>query len=178
MIIPDPISNRKLIDSPFQKLFRYVATSDDTSYLCVQSALRFRSEVCGGEEKIRAHNTHIAVEGGKKMAIILGTDSMEETGNLRRCFFANVRLPLTIGDKDADVAEKSVLGVAEWIVEKLVDDFDMYIAIYTHAGHIWARISGQIYIDLADVERGALALKEICARVRAREYLHDLNGAA
>ena len=175
-IIPDPLSNRKLLDSPFQKLFRFVATTDDSAYLCIQAALKFRKEVCGGEESIRAYNTHIAMAGGKKMASILGTEVMEETGDLRRGFFASIRLPLVIGDKETEIQEKNALAVVEWVVEKLVDDFDMYMGIYIHAGNFWARISGQIYIDLEDVERGAMALKAICERVKAGGHLTGTNG--
>lgn len=177
-MIPDPLSNRKLLDSPFQKLFRYVATQDDSSYLCIQSALRFRQDVCGGEDRIRAHTTHLAIEGGKRIASILGTEVMEEAGHLTRCFFANVRLPLTIGDHGRDVRQENALQAVEWIVEKLVDDFDTYMAVYMHAGKIWTRLSAQIYIDLQDVERGAKALKEICQRVEAGEHLSETQTTA
>jgi len=177
-VIPDPLSNRKLLDSPFQKLFRFVATQDDSSYLCIQTALRFRQDVCGGEDRIRAYTTHLAIEGGKRIASILNTEVMEETGNLKRCFFANVRLPLTIGDHGTDIRQEKALQVVEWIVEKLVDDFDMYIAVYMHAGKIWTRFSAQIYIDLQDVERGANALKEICKRVEAGEHLSETKTTA
>jgi len=177
-VIPDPLSNRKLLDTPFQKLFRYVATQDDSSYLCIQTALRFRQDVCGGEDRIRAYNTHLAIEGGKRIASILGTEVMEETGNPTRCFFANVRLPLTIGDHGTDIRQEKALQVVEWVVEKLVDDFETYMAVYMHAGKIWTRVSAQIYIDLKDVERGANALKEICKRVEAGEHLLEMESGA
>lgn len=35
--------------SAFESLFEFVATSDDTPYLCIPAALHFRAEVCGGE---------------------------------------------------------------------------------------------------------------------------------
>ena len=179
---PDPLANSKLIDSPFRKLFRFVATTDDSAYLCIIAALKFRKEICGGEDSIQAYNTHIAVEGGRTMTAILGTEVMEETGDLRRCFFANVRLPLTLGDENngekSDIAKDDALHVANWIVEKLVDEFDMYFGIYIHAGSIWARLSGQIYIDLEDVERGAKALRDLCARVKAGEHQPDREAAA
>ena len=176
--IPDPLANRKVLDSPFQKLFRFVATMDDSSYLCVKAALKFREEICEGEDAIRAYNNHLAMEGGRKVASILGTETMEDVGKPRRCFFANVRLPLAIGDNAADIRTDNALNVAEWIVEKLVDDYDMYFPIYLHAGKMWARFSAQIYIDLDDVERGAIALREICERAKGGEYLPEANGTA
>lgn len=174
-VISDPLSNRKLLESPFQRLFRYVATQDDSSYLCIRAALRFRQDVCGGEDCIRAYATHLAIEGGRRIASILGTEVMEEAGNLPRCFFANVRLPLTIGDQGTDIRPENALQIVEWIVEKLVDDFDTYIAVYVHTDKIWIRLSAQIYIDLEDVERGAKALKEICQRVEAGEHRSETH---
>ena len=115
----------------------------------------------------------MAVEGGKKIAEILGTETMEDAGNLHRCFFANIRLPIAIGDGRSEVTEKDVFLVVEWIVEKLVDDFDMYLATFVHAGKIWTRLSGQIYIDMQDVVQGGLALQKICERVKAGEYLQQ-----
>ena len=167
----DPLSDSKRRDTPFQKLFRFVATVDSSPYLCIEAALKFRTEVCGGEESIRTYNTRIAVEGGRRIAEILGTETMEDAGNLESCFFANVRLPIVIGDGKYEVRKRDVLLVAEWIVEKLVKDFDMYLGIYVHAGKMWTRLSGQIYLDLHDVVQGGFALQKICERVKAGEYL-------
>lgn len=171
--IPDPLANSKKRATPFQKLFKFVATVDSSPYLCIGAALRFRNDVCGGEENISAYNKHVAQEGGKKVAEILGTETMEDAGNLKRCFFANVRLPIAIGNGHRKVKETDVLLVLEWIVETLVEEFDMYLSIYMHAGRIWTRLSGQIYVEMQDVEKGAYALREICERVRAGEYLPD-----
>lgn len=118
------------------------------------------------------------MEGGKRVASILGTDVMEETGSLRRCFLVNVRLPLTIGDQGTDIRQETALQVVEWIEEKLVDDFDMYMAVYVHAGKIWTRLSAQVYVDLLDMERGGNALKEICQRVEAGEHLSETQTVA
>lgn len=169
----DPLADSKRRDTPFQKLLRFVATADNSPYLCIGAALKFRDDICGGEDSIRAYNTRLAVEGGKRIAEILGTETMEDAGNLHRCFFANVRLPIAIGDGRAEVREKDVLRVVEWIVEKLVDDFDMYLGVFVHAGKIWTRLSGQIYIDMQDVVQGGLALQKICERVQAGEYLQQ-----
>ena len=169
----DPLSDSKRRDTPFQKLFRFVATVDSSPYLCIEAALKFRKEVCGGEESIRAYNTRIAVEGGKKIAEILGTETMEDAGNLGSCFFGNVRLPIAIGDGQYEVSKRDVFLVAEWIVEKLVNEFDMYLGVYVHAGKMWPRLSGQIYLDLHDVVQGGLALQKICERVKTGEYLQQ-----
>lgn len=156
--------------TPFTNLFKFVATIDNSPYLCIREALRFREEVGGGEEKILRYCTDLATTGGRKMADILGTDVMEETGNLKRCFFANIRLPISLGSRQNEVNEREAIEVAQWIAGKLVIEYDAYLGIYVHAGKLWARLSAQIYIDLDDIEKGANALKELCERVVQGDY--------
>ena len=99
------------------------------------------------------------------MAEILDTDIMEEVGKSKRCCFANVRLPITLGNGESEINENDAIKVAQWIAEKLAMEHDAYIAIYIHGGKLWTRLSAQIYIDLEDVERGAKVLKVLCERV-------------
>lgn len=49
-VLQDPTQVKS--QSPFEELFEFVATSDDSAYICVEAALKFRKEVCGGEEAI------------------------------------------------------------------------------------------------------------------------------
>lgn len=156
--------------TPFTNLFKFVATLDSSPYLCIQEALRFRREVCEGEEKILRYCTDLATTGGRKTADILGTDVMEETGNLKRCFLANIRLPIPLGSRQNEVEERDAIKIAEWIAGKLVTEYDTYFGIYVHAGKLWARLSAQIYIDLDDVEKGAKALNVLCDRVVQGDY--------
>ena len=100
------------------------------------------------------------------MAEILDTDVMEEKGSSKRCYFANVRLPIALGHGESEINENDAIKVAQWIAEKLAMEHDAYIAIYIHGGKVWTRLSAQIYIDLEDVERGAEMLKVLCKRVK------------
>ena len=52
----------------FVHLFDKIATTDTTPYMCVPEALKFREEVCGGEERVRDYCTRIARDGGERMA--------------------------------------------------------------------------------------------------------------
>ncbi len=61
--VPLPRENGKVIFNPlpmggksaFVLLFEFVATLDSGPYFCIEEALRFRKEVCGGEEVIMQH---------------------------------------------------------------------------------------------------------------------------
>lgn len=111
-----------------------------------------------------------ALEGGRKAIEILGTEMMEDT-MMKGCMFANVRLPLDIGDDVGEIKEQNAFIVLAWIARRLVADYDTFMAPYLHGGYFWVRISGQIYLEVQDIEWGARILKELCRRARIGEYL-------
>ena len=109
-------------------------------------------------------------EGGKVAAKILGTEVMEnEEGSLGQCAFSNVRLPLKEGDNLGEIPKDHAKKAIDWIAQRLVDDYDVYVAIYCHADTFWARFSGQVYLDITDFVKGAEALKALCENVIAGE---------
>ncbi len=160
--------------SPFVSLFQFVATLDVTPYLCIEEALKFRREVCGGEEKIVKYCVEISSEAGRLAADILGTDVMEnETRTLTNCAFTNVRLPLEIGDGPGQILERDLYLAAVWMTATLVKESDVYSPVFYHARRFWTRLSGQVYLDIDDFEKGAKALKTVCERAKDGEYLHS-----
>lgn len=157
--------------SPFVLLFEFVATLDSSPYFCIEEALRFRKEVCGGEEKVMEYCGKISDEAGRRAVEILGTGLLENAeGSLNRCAFTNVRLPLGIGLGDGEVPEQNAQRVVNWMAQQLVEKYDMYTALYYHGTSFWVRLSGQIYLEIEDFDRGVYALKELCERVQRGEY--------
>ena len=169
-------------------MFAWVATIDSTPYVCVPEALQFRDEVCGGEHSIRRYCQHIAQAGAKRIAEILDTEVMEnKTHTLQKCCFAMVRLPLRLGSKISPGLEipashqrdetgarivkeathdiKDASAIVKWIMDRVVDEFDTFIPARLHAGAIWIRLSGQIYLDIKDFEWAGYLLKDLCQRV-------------
>lgn len=67
----------------------WLATVDQTPYLCIPEAMNFR------KERIRYYCFGFAREGGRAIAKILGPEVMENTQQtLGNCSFTNVRLRL------------------------------------------------------------------------------------
>lgn len=149
-------------------MFEFTATIDFSPYLCIEEALKFRREICGGEEKIMEYCSKLAREGGKRAAAILETELM---GNDEDTCFTNVKLPLPIGDGAGEIKTSDVDLARDWIVNCLVQDHKTYIATFTHANSIWIRISGQIYLELEDIVWGAELLETLCKRALTGEYL-------
>ncbi|KAL9117093.1 MAG: hypothetical protein Q9187_006373 [Circinaria calcarea] len=178
--------------NPFVELFNKVATVDATPYVCVPEALKFRNNICGGERSIREYCKYIAQAGASLMAQILGTEMMSNGAKtLQNCCFANVRLPLTLvsrnfsrdqhaksaiqpGIMDVQIDSEEYISIdeapklAKWITQRTIEDFDTMVPTMVHAGVIWARLSGQIYLELKDFERAGYMLKELCERARRR----------
>ena len=180
-------------NSPFVELFAFVATTDTTPYLCVPEALKFREITCGGEANIRQYCQHISQVGGSRIAQILGTEVMDnKTHTLTKCCFANVRLPLIISrhnssdghgsnaiegqarigpvsKKQGEVTVEEAPVIVKWIMERAQKEFNTHIPAKVHAGAIWVRLSGQIYLAEEDFEWAARVLKGLCERVSKGE---------
>jgi selenocysteine lyase/cysteine desulfurase len=163
---------------PFVLLFEFVATMDYTPWLCVQAALDFRRDICGGEEQIRRYCQNLAREGGSRVAEILETDVMDtKSGLMRECAFVNVKLPIhfdvgmsVVKDGKGKIFPVDMAGIIlDWLRLAAVKEFDTYLQIAFHAGYLWVRLSAQIYLELGDFEWIGHRLKELCNKVRERK---------
>ncbi|KAM0143949.1 hypothetical protein ACHAP3_001216 [Botrytis cinerea] len=161
----------------FVEMFQKVSTIDPTPYICIPEALKFRQVVCGGEENIRSYCQIIALTGGQRMAEILHTEILEnQSGSINKSCFVNVRLPLQIAQTSVTVSVKSETEhfsisssdapkIAKWVEETSIKEYDTMIITKYYSGGLWARISGQIYLEMADFEWAAQRLKDLCLRV-------------
>ncbi|KAI4631045.1 hypothetical protein J4E83_002573 [Alternaria metachromatica] len=162
--------------SPFVSNFEFVGTIDNSPYLCVPAALKWR-ESLGGETVIMDYCQTLAREAGKHVASVLGTEVMENsTGTLGQCCLSNVRLPIS-PSLAQDVATKN--GIDKEEVGNLIRDFmerlsceeyDTFIMMKWYGGVWWTRLSGQVYLEMADFEWAAQTIKEICERVEKGEW--------
>jgi hypothetical protein len=118
--------------------------------------------------------------GSKKIAEMLGTEIMDnEEGTLTQCCMVNVRLPLKVSHPEkhktapGEYAVKPGYDVeaTDWMLDTLMNEFKTFIAIYYFQDAWWARMSGQIYLDMEDFEWAGRVLKELCERVGKGEYL-------
>lgn len=177
----------------FEMLFEFVATVDDTPYMCVPAALDFRKRICGGEDAIYKYLHTIAQEGGDVVAQIVGTDVMQEPGlsnpfqesDIRRCAMVNVRMPLAFkDDKEVNphvpdpssspfslLSMKDAKPVCEWMQSRLIMEYDTFAKFYPHGGWLWLRLSGQIYLEIEDFEWIGNIARILCERVGSGEWL-------
>ncbi|EKD21658.1 uncharacterized protein L3040_004881 [Drepanopeziza brunnea f. sp. 'multigermtubi'] len=163
--------------STFITQFEANGTIDNTNFVVVDEAIRWREEVCGGEAAIIEYNTNLAREGGKVVAKILGTEILDNiTHTLTDCSLVNVRLPLEIGEEKVagtnTIKRKLFDQVPRWIQTTLFADSNTFIPIWAFQGQIWARLSAQIYLDIGDFEKTGEALKKVCEKAGSQESLY------
>ena len=192
---PSPVESDGDDKTPFERLFEFVATADDTPYLCVPAALRFRKEVCGGEEAIYAYLERLAREGADVVAGALGTDVLQEGGLeraeeslVRKCGMSTVRLPVFVaggasgtaagsgddGTKGVKVEADEALAVTKWVQDVLMDKYGTFVPVFEHGGWLWVRLSAQVYLERKDFEWLGGVLREVCLDVEKRQYRTNL----
>ncbi|EKM81466.1 hypothetical protein AGABI1DRAFT_105046 [Agaricus bisporus var. burnettii JB137-S8] len=149
-----PVKDRSLQD--FLAQFEWNGTIDFIPYLTVGTALDFRAWI-GGEAKIFEYCHNLAIEGGKRMAEILGTRVMDPNGEFT-LNMVNVELPLP-GRILWSSQVKTMLD------EKMLNQRNAYSAHFYHNGKWWTRCSAQIYNEVEDFEKLAKIWIEVCDEV-------------
>ncbi|KAJ5387611.1 hypothetical protein N7509_010152 [Penicillium cosmopolitanum] len=183
-VLQDPTAAKT--QTPFEELFEFVATSDDSAYICVEAALKFRKEVCGGEEAIMAYCQKVANEGADAIASILGTEVLQEPGlkageksMMRACALTTVRLPIAVADQPADSMASGALVTLSsseasrafaFIQRTLIEKYDTFVPTFQHGPWLWTRLSGQIYVEKSDFEWLGGILRELCEQIARNEY--------
>jgi selenocysteine lyase/cysteine desulfurase len=178
--------------TPFIKLFEYVGTMNNQAFNCVAAALQFRDSICGGEEKVMKYCSSIAAQGAKRVAAILGTETLdnEERSLSTGLAMVNVRMPLdperlrkldratqnapVRATQDADVNPAWAEHVRVWIGSRFIEEYNTSVPIVWWGGAFWTRLSGQIYLDLADFEAIGRQMNGLCRRVMDGEHLRGL----
>jgi selenocysteine lyase/cysteine desulfurase len=173
-IVPRPDSG--LGDSAYISNFAYYGTLDNSAIYCVPEAVRFRKEVCGGEDKIRRYCRELVWEGSEIVASTLGTRMMDVPS--QDSPMVNVLLPLALTsegklvlDAQASVepnkAEVSSAQIVDWLGRTMVNRYDTFMATMEYQGSMWVRLSGQIYLERDDFVKAGETLKTLCEEVRA-----------
>ncbi|KAF3482825.1 uncharacterized protein GIQ15_02149 [Arthroderma uncinatum] len=186
--------------SNFELQFEWTGTNDDIPFLCVPESVKYRKEVCGGEEKIMNYCNNLAFEAGNRVAQMFGTDVLgefcssgafdpakEKESEFRKCAFANVRLPITlVDDQKATLGKLSrpewlvvkasdATSTCRWMERQLIQKHHTMSPCYVHAGSIWTRLSAQIYLEVSDFEWLAGVFKGLFERLAVEDAMAALD---
>jgi selenocysteine lyase/cysteine desulfurase len=149
--------------------FQFTGTTDTTPYLCVGEAIRWRKEVCGGEQAIYEYCRDLARRGGGRVAEILGTEVLENAeGDLTDNVMVVVRLPISVDESDEVKAAEEKTRISTFLDETLITEFQTFMAITWWQGAFRVRLSAQVYLDDEDFEWAGQVLKDVCQRVQGK----------
>ncbi|KAF9137503.1 hypothetical protein BGX30_010158 [Mortierella sp. GBA39] len=143
----------------FELEFSWNGTMDYSTILSIEGALEFRKQY--GEDAIIHYCHRLAVEGGEKMAEILGTHVLtpheQQVGNM-----VNVRLPI----KNINHPK---IETPDYLIRLLLDRYNLFAPSYKHGGYFWTRVSSQIYLELSDFVHLGRVWKEVIEELNAEE---------
>jgi isopenicillin-N epimerase len=136
------------LDHGFAAEFDWVGTRDPTPFLAAPEGLAFLREL--GWEAVLAYNHRLAFEAGVLLAREWGTrfDTPEEmVGSM-----VTVPLPASCGGRPEDAAR---------IRDALLFEHRIEVQVHAWRETLWARVSAQVYNEMADVERLASAIDRL-----------------
>ncbi|OCH92527.1 PLP-dependent transferase [Obba rivulosa] len=143
----------------------WTGTMDFIPSLSIKAALDFRKWL-GGESVINEYCHKLAIDGGKKLAEVMGTKVMDETGALT-LNMVNVLLPLPVQSREGEVYSKDTLrAINDQLMEKLLLKWNTYAAHYFHAGGWWCRCSAQVWNEISDFEYLGKAFTAVCEEIK------------
>ncbi|KAI0649240.1 PLP-dependent transferase [Trametes meyenii] len=154
----------KIRGTDFVQQHEWTGTTDQTPYVTIPDVLAFR-EWLGGENVINAYCHQLALDGGKRLAEVLGTRVLDETGELT-LNMTNVQLPLPVEKALGEVYTHALNGeINKYLQNTLLSKRKAYAAHYYHAGAWWVRCSAQVFNEISDFERLGVILKDVCKEV-------------
>lgn len=133
------------LDQGFTAEFDWVGTRDVSAWLAAPAGFAFLDAL--GPDDVWRHNHGLAWEGAQFLAHRWGTTLGFHEHDV--AFMATIPMPSSRGSEPADAAR---------VRDALL--FDHRIEVQVHSGHgcLWARISAQVYNEMADIERLADAV--------------------
>ncbi|KAK9765916.1 hypothetical protein K7432_005384 [Basidiobolus ranarum] len=128
--------------------FQWTGTNDYSQIMSVTAALEFRQAI--GEQRILTYIHEMALQGGRLVAQILGTEVVGDEHQIGA--MVNIRLPLSSQHGDTYIR-----GLAEIILEK----YNVALMVYQYRDTWYTRLSAQIYNYLEEFEAVGHLLKDV-----------------
>ncbi|CAG8193788.1 unnamed protein product [Penicillium olsonii] len=166
-----PMNTTDALDAKteFGSNFEFVGTTDNFAFLTIADVIRWRKDVCGGEQAIQEYCGHLCRQGGRRVAEILGTTTLGKLDKAGPCCMVNILLPLDRATEGCGSLVKgndgSSMTVGEWMQQTMISQYQTFMPVFPHQGAWWVRLSAQIYIEESDFEWAGWTLKKLCEEI-------------
>lgn len=124
--------------------FAFIGSKNFASILSIESTLKFRNDVCGGEEEIHKYCFNLAKKVGELVSSKWNTEILDSNT------MVTIEIPLT--EKELDTVTKNYDSILEETGKSLMLIDKTFVPFILHNGKLYARFSCQIYNDLLDYE--------------------------
>ncbi|KAI0710254.1 PLP-dependent transferase [Earliella scabrosa] len=157
----------------FVKQHELNGTVDLVPYILIPQCIAFR-EWLGGEQVMHEYCHQLALDGAKRLAEILGTRVLDDTGELT-VHMSNVQLPLPVEKTTGEVYSPEMIKAINALLQlKLLREWKTYATHFFHNGAWWCRCSAQVFNELPDFEYLARALIAVCKEVETTILSKDV----
>jgi isopenicillin-N epimerase len=136
------------LDQGFTAEFDWVGTRDVSAWLAAPAGIEYLRAI--GHEVLWRHNHGLAWEGAQRLAAAWGTTLPMRQSHIG--FMAAVPMPPAVGADAADASR---------VRDALLFEHRIEVQVSAARGQLWARISAQVYNEMADVEALAAAVRAI-----------------
>lgn len=148
--------------------FSFVGTVTYSQMFSVSEALKFRSEVCGGEENIRKYQYDVQEKAIEQVKKVFGPGSkllQNSTKTLNPPGLFNVSLP--VNAKYMPVINHLLNNFGDYKLfaekcdEKMISENKALALFVIHNNEIWVRFSVNLYNEVGDYAIGAASVKSV-----------------
>nr|XP_018259566.1 uncharacterized protein I303_07634 [Kwoniella dejecticola CBS 10117]OBR81724.1 hypothetical protein I303_07634 [Kwoniella dejecticola CBS 10117] len=148
----------------FVEQFQWTGTVDWAPFFSITDAIDFRRSI-GGEQRIMKYCHTLAVQGGKRLRKVWGTQVMDTPNGELTAAMVNVRLPHIQDPENMQDQFKQLRYFEDRCFEE-----NTFVAAYRHGGKWWARFSAQVWNDLSDFDYAAKVIEQICREIKDGKY--------
>lgn len=155
--LPDHLEKYRLVDR-----FQFVGTENKSSIYCIQKAIKFRNEVCGGEKRIQEYCNNLAEEAPKKVIEILWPDAQVlKLDDSPPIPLFNLLIPIEkYLPEDFDKAQ--LPSYLKYLEEQICFNQSTFVPFHIESGKVYGRFSCQTFNSVDDyVEVGKRIEKEL-----------------
>lgn len=150
VVLPDEKEKTRFVDR-----FAWTGSMTLAQFVASHDAIKFRKEICGGEDRIREHNFSLAKEASEYVKEAWKSELLDNsTGTLLTSMFT-IEFPLP----KQLLAEMSNTGffilMLDIVLNKMIESYKTFIPMALHKGKCFARFSCEVYNELEDYKYGA-----------------------
>ncbi|KAK6458937.1 cysteine desulfurase selenocysteine lyase [Scheffersomyces xylosifermentans] len=135
----------------FVNRFSDYSTRNFASPAVIRDAIKFRKEICGGEEAIFDYCHNLAVKAGEIISEKWGTSVLENKAKTLTSTMVNVELPI----HKFGIQLNTIITSLSKICNKSLENHGAFVPLFAHNGKLYGRFSAQVYNELSDYEKAS-----------------------